>query len=405
MTDYSYKQLFPIYQTYPDLVYCDSASTTLKPKLVIDAITHYYTKVSCNIHRGDYFLCQSTYQKYWTVKTQLAKLLNAVPEEIIFTSGTTMGVNLLAQMLVPEIPAGSEIILSNHEHASNFLPWLELANKNKLQITIINYENDQQFLQELKIKCSAKTKVLSLAYITNSWGIKFPVSQIRAVIGNDCFFMLDIAQAICHEHIDLTTWGCDGAVLSAHKMFGPTGIGALFLSQKWHNKLRPSFVGGGMNISISRANYQYSLAKPPLCYEAGTVDVAGIYGWEAAINFIWQIGIKNIKDYISWLTKILSEKLAKISSLQIIYPNSNGIILCKLLTANAQDVATQLSTNNICVRSGHNCAKIWQNEASQTNTIRISLNIYNDLKDIQKIWTALQTPTDNLDAFFNNEST
>ena len=382
---------FPMLKT--GVVYLDNGATTFKPYQVIDSITSYYTTITSNCHRGDYKLSLEVDKKYENVRELVKNFINAnQSEEIIFTSGATDSLNRIVNCFFKYyLNQDDEILITKSEHASNILPWFELSRTKKVIVKYIPLDEDYKVTMDNVIKSiTPKTKVISLAHITNVIGDIRPIKQIvEYAHKKGILVVVDGAQAIGHTKVDVTNMDVDFYCFSAHKMYGPTGIGVLYGKKNLLDKMEPLAYGGGMNATFdSYGRVQYK--ELPTVHEAGTPNIEGVLGMGAAIRYINEVGIENIHDHEIKLKKYLIEKLTKLQNVEIYNLNSQtGIIAFNVIDIFAQDTAIYLDKYNICVRAGNHCAKILKDELGVKNTCRISLAFYNNEDDIDKLIDAL----------------
>ena len=372
-----------------DIIYFDNGATTFKPKKVIDSINEYYTNYSANAHRGEYDISYKVDLKYEDVRDKVKDFINAnEKEEIIFTSGTTMGLNLVASsFFMKYLEAGDEVVITKTEHASNVLPWFNLAKKIGIVIKYIDLDSDYHVtVENFKKVITSKTKVVSLAFITNVIGDKRPIKEITKIAHeNNIFVIVDAAQAIAHTKVDVKDLDVDFLAFSAHKMYGPTGVGVLYGKKELLEEADPYMLGGGMNESFDNEN-EVLLKSLPYKFEAGTQNIAGVIGLGAAIDYINEIGIENIKVYETKLREYLINKLEKISFIDIINLEADGAIVSfNIDKIFSQDIAYYLNKYNVCVRAGNHCAKLVKNVTGVTNSVRISLAFYNTEEEIDEV--------------------
>lgn len=372
-----------------DLIYFDNGATSFKPKCVIDKIREYYQTYSANAHRGDYDISYKVDMEYENTRDLVKEFINASKkEEIIFTSGTTEGLNLIASGFFQNIiEKGDEIILTKSEHASNVLPWFRLAKNIGAVIKYIELDQYHHVTMEnLKKIITPKTKIIALAQITNVIGDVRPIKEICAFAHqNNIFVVVDGAQSVPHMKVDVQDLDCDFLCFSAHKMCGPTGVGVLYGKKELLEAIEPTNLGGGMNESFDN-EYSVLLKALPTRLEAGTPNIAGVIGMGEAIKYLNNIGMDNIAKYEQELRDYLIEKLEKISYVDIINIKSNsGIVAFNIDNIFSQDVAFYLNKYNICLRAGSHCAKILKNETGVKNTCRVSLYFYNTYEEIDKL--------------------
>ena len=377
---------FPLLQK--DIIYFDNGATTLKPNCVISKIKEYYSEYSANINRGDYDISYKAELEYEKTRELVREFINAsLKEEIIFTSGATESLNMIATGFFSQIiEPGDEILLTTSEHASNLLPWFRLAKKYGCVIKYIPLDDNLHLtVENFKKMITPQTRIIAIAGITNVIGDERPIKEITKVCHeNNIFVVLDGAQMVPHIKCDVSDLDVDFMAFSAHKMLGPTGVGVLYGKKELLDKLEPINVGGGMNESFN-TDGEYYYKDLPTRLEAGTPNIAGVIAFGEAIKYINKIGIDNIHERVLQLREYLINKLVKIPFVDIINLDSDcGIVSFNVDGIFAQDVSYYLNKYNICVRAGSHCAKILKNETGVTNTVRVSLYFYNTEKEIDE---------------------
>ena len=370
------------------LVFLDNASTTFRPQCVLDAMNDYYCNYTANSHRGDYDLCNRVDNEIVLARKAVADFVNSEINEVVFTSGDTEALNLIAYgYALNFLKKGDVILLSESEHASNILPWYKLAREKGIVIKFIPLDNTFHLtLSNLKKSISSKTKVISIAEITNVVGDLRNIKEITEYAhSKGVFVVVDGAQSVAHKKTNVTDTDIDFLAFSAHKMCGPTGVGVLYGKKELLEELDPLYTGGGMNESFDTIDEVY-YKDLPLRLEAGTQNIAGIIGLGSAIDYLNSIGMDNIGYIEQQLSKYLIDGLSKIKHIDIINmePDS-GIVSFNVSGIFAQDVAVYLNKYNICVRAGNHCAKILKNAIGVKNTVRISLYFYNTKSEIDKL--------------------
>ena len=369
-----------------DIIYFDNGATTLKPQVVIDSMVEYYSKYSANAHRGDYHISMIVDDKYENTRELVKDFINArSTKEIIFTSGATEGINMVASGFFRYVlNPGDEIILSKADHASNILPWQVLANELNLVIKYVDLD-DQNYVTVDNIKkiINPRTKVISLANITNVIGDLRPIKEICNVAHqNNIYVVCDAAQSVGHRKCDVSNLDVDFLVFSAHKMYGPTGVGVLYGKEELLERLRPTNLGGGMNETFDDEN-NISLKSLPARLEAGTPNIAGVLGLGEAIKYLNNIGMDKISEYEHNLREYLISKLIKIDFIDIInIEGDSATVAFNVDGIFAQDVAVYLDKYNICVRAGNHCTKLLKDVINVRNTVRVSLAFYNTYEEI-----------------------
>lgn len=377
-----------------NMVYFDNGATTLKPIQVRDAINKYYDEYTANIHRGDYTNSLKVSELYDNCRELVRQLINAKhTSEIVFTAGTTASLNDIAfGYFANHLKKGDEVLITESEHASNVLPWFIL--QKELGI-IVNYiplnDNHEVTIDALKSVISNKTKVVSIAHITNVIGDVRDIKTISKVChDNNILLVVDAAQSIAHEKIDVVDMDIDFMAFSGHKMYGPTGIGVLYGKFDLLKELKPRSYGGGMNAIFNKDGY-VELKDLPDKLEAGTPNIEGVLGLSACINYINSIGINKISKYEHELRDYLVSKLSELDFIKIYNKdNYSTIVAFNINGVFSQDTAIYLDKYNICVRAGNHCAKILKNVFNIANTCRISLSFYNTREEIDLLINVLR---------------
>ena len=377
-----------------DFIYFDNSATTLKPKKVVNEVINYYTKYTANAHRGDYDNSLKVDTMYEGVREKVRDLINAKrKEEIVFTSGATMSINMVVfGFMKNKLKKGDEVLLTKMEHASNVLPWLELEKSIGIKIKYIPLDKDYKVtIENVKDMINENTKVISIAHVTNTIGDIRPIKEIGELAREkNIYLVVDAAQSVPHFDIDVQELNIDFLGFSAHKMLGPTGVGVLYGKYELLDEMIPLTFGGGMN-NFFEENGDLEYKMLPTRLEAGTPNIAGVIGLGAAIDYINSLGYENIKMKEQELRKYLIDNLKKIDNVIIYNENSDSaIVLFNLKDVFAQDTAVYLNNYNICVRAGNHCAKMAKDEIGIKNTCRISLYFYNTKEEIDKLITVLQ---------------
>ena len=370
-------------------IYLDNGATTWKPIQVIDKINEYYKDYTANAHRGDYDISLKVDLEYENARDIIKDFINAKSrKEVIFTSGTTNSLNMIANGFFKNIlEPGDEIIITESEHASNILPWYELAKTNGV---VIKYcpldENHYVTLNNLKKVITPATKLISLAQITNVIGDIRPIKEIcEFAHQNNIFVCVDGAQSVPHIKVDVQDLDCDFLAFSGHKMCGPTGIGVLYGKLELLQELKPQNLGGGMNESFDSVQEVY-LKELQTRLEAGTPNIEGAIGLGAAAEYLTKITFEKISNHETTLRRYLVEELKKIEHINIVNEESDsGVVAFNVDGIFPQDVAVYLNKYGICLRAGNHCAKILKNEIGVKNTLRASIYIYNTKEEIDKL--------------------
>lgn len=376
-----------------DVDYLDNGATTLKPKILSCTISDYYNNYSANASRGDYKLAYKVDQKIMDTRKKVKHFINAKDtSEIIFTNNTTDSMNkIIYGYFKYNLKENDEVLITKSEHASNVLPWFELADLINIKVNYIELNSNLTFdLEDLKRKITQHTKVISVAYITNVVGDIRPIDDIiKYAHQKGILVVIDGAQAVPHIKMDVQKSDIDFLSFSAHKMCGPTGVGIIYGKKELLNMMYPTEFGGGMNASFTfdrNRNYK----DIPYKFEAGTINIAGIIGFGAVIDYINDIGMNKIEQYEKDLRKYAIGELKKVQNI-IIYneKSESSIITFNIDGIFAQDLAIYLDKYNICIRAGNHCAKMLKDELGVKNTCRISLYFYNNKEDIDKLVLAL----------------
>ena len=368
-----------------NIIYLDNGATSLKPRCIADSISNYYNNYSANAHRGDYDLSLEVDNKYEGTRTLVKEFINAKKnKEIIFTSGATDSLNkIIFGYFRNYLKENDEVLITKSEHASNVLPWFELKDEINIKINYIPLTNLEVTLDNVKNSITDKTKVISIAHITNVVGDIRPIKEIiKYAHSKNILVIIDGAQSVAHTKIDVQDLDIDFLAFSAHKMLGPTGVGVLYGKEELLNNIKPIIFGGGMNASFQFDGTRVYNEIPSLL-EAGTPNIAGVIGLGEAIKYLNSIGMDNISNYEKDLKKYAVNKLKEVKDIIIYNENSeSGIITFNIKDIFAQDLAIYLNKYNICARAGNHCAKILKDDLGIKNTCRISLYFYNTKEEI-----------------------
>ena len=386
------KKDFPIFND-TSLIYLDSASTSQKPIAVINSLKDVYENSNANVHRALYSLGSKSTEMYESARKTVAKFINAAPQEVVFTSGTTESLNLLSYTLESKINKNDEILISHMEHHANLVPWQLLAKKTgaKLRYLPLTKEGDLD-LSETERYFTSKTKVVSLTHMSNVLGSINPIDKISEITKKiDAIFIVDAAQSVSHIPVDVQNLGCDFITFSGHKMLGPTGIGVLWGSLKMLESLPPFLSGGEMIETVTLENATWN--EVPYKFEAGTPNYVQAIGLGTAVEYLSNIGMENVQEHEKKLTEYAIEKLKTIPELYIHgSPSSRGgVISFNLNKIHPQDLSQFLNEDNICIRVGHHCAQPLLKTLGETSTARISFYVYNDSSDIDKFVESLKS--------------
>jgi cysteine desulfurase/selenocysteine lyase len=374
-----------------DLIYFDNAATSQKPQAVIDAITTFYTQHNNNIHRGVYQSAEETTAMYEDARKTVASFINAHPEEIVFTKGTTEGINFVVHAWAAHhLQAGDEIVISELEHHSNLIPWLQIAQEKKLKIVYIPVKSDGTLdLSKFSSIISSKTKLVSCLQISNALGSHVAIDTIITAAHNvGAKVLIDAAQSIAHIPVDVKKLKTDFLVFSGHKMGGPTGIGVLYIKKDLHEQTQPYQFGGGMPYEVDY--HSVSFAKAPHKFEAGTPGIAQAIGLAAAITYFKKnIDFAQLAKHEAQLCARLIEGLSKHKKIRILGPieqlKKTGHLVSFVIDGmHAHDVADYLGKEGICVRAGHHCAQPLAKKMGYVASVRASFYAYNTFEEVEK---------------------
>ncbi len=375
-----------------NLIYFDNAATSQKPKSVIDRISSYYEKENANIHRGVHTLSQEATTSYEQARQKISSYLNARSEsEIIFTKGTTDGINLIASSFGELLNPGDEVLISAMEHHSNIVPWQLLETRKKIKLKVIPIHKSGEIdLKEFENLLNKKTKLVSITHISNSLGIINPIDEIihkSHKVGAKV--LIDGAQSIQHEKIDLQELDCDFFVFSGHKVYGPTGIGVLYGKSELLNIMPPYQGGGDMIEKVSFEKTTFNVL--PFKFEAGTPNIVGGIALGTAFDFIESLNFEECQVHELELLRYAEEQLRSISGIQIFGNSKNKTSVISFNVGNIHpfDIGTLLDKQGIAVRTGHHCTQPIMDFYQIPGTIRVSFSIYNTKSEIDLFMAAL----------------
>ena len=385
----SIREDFPILKSKinnHDLIYFDNAATTQKPDSVIKAISNYYEKYNSNIHRGVHSLAEIATNEFEKTRKKIKEFINAKSEkEIIFTRGTTEGINLISSSLGKyKFSEGDEIVISEMEHHSNIVPWQMLAKEKKLKLTTINVSEEGEIdLNDFKNIISSKTKLVSLVHISNTLGSINPINEVVEICNsNNIISVIDGAQASAHSIIDVQKINCDFYVLSAHKMYGPTGVGVVYGKEKLLEEMPPYMGGGEMIKDVKFSGTSYN--DLPYKFEAGTPNIGDVIGFKEAINYIENLGKDQIIKYEDKLRDYAKKKLSSIDGFRVVGNSKNkiGIFSFTIENFHYYDLGLLLDAKGIAVRTGHHCTQPLMDKYNLDGTARVSLALYNTEEEV-----------------------
>ena len=374
------------------LIYFDNAATTQKPKEVIDEITKYYQEENSNIHRGVHHLSQISTDNFEECRIKVQEFLNAqFSHEIIFTKGTTDSINLVSTCFQDELQKGDEIIISEMEHHSNIVPWQICCKKTGANLRVVQIDDRGNLdIKHFKELLSNKTKIVAITHISNSLGTINPIKEIIQLSHDqNAQVLIDGAQAAAHIVVDVQDLDVDFYCFSAHKLFGPTGVGVLYGKEKILNSLPPYQGGGEMieKVELSKSTY----APLPHKFEAGTPNIAGVIAFKKSIKLIQEIGLKEIGSHEDKLLQYATEKLLQIEGLEIIGTSErkSAIISFNIKGIHHYDLGVLLDKMGVAIRTGHHCAQPVMNRFNISGTARISFAYYNTFEEIDSCIIAI----------------
>lgn len=380
---------FPILQQRVNgkpLVYLDNAATTQKPQAVLEAILRYYTTMNSNVHRGVHTLSERATAEYEATRERVRAFLNAEKaEEIIFVRGTTEGLNLIAHSFGKRfINRGDEVLISGMEHHSNIVPWQILCEERGAALRVIPINDDGEIeLEEYRRLLNEKTKIVSLTQVSNALGTVNPVQEMIALAHERGIpVCIDGAQAVPHMRVDVRRLDCDFYVFSSHKMYGPTGIGAVYGKAKWLEQMPPYQGGGDMIKAVTFEKTTYN--DLPYKFEAGTPNIADTIGFGAAIDYLLKFDAKAVEEYESELHGYATEVLSSLGGITIIGTARRkvGVISFVVDGVHAHDVGTILDSEGIAIRTGHHCAMPVMERFGVPATARASFALYNTKDEV-----------------------
>ena len=374
------------------LIYFDNAATSQTPTSVINSISNYYNNYNANIHRGVHSLSEEATQDFESARTKIKEHFNAGDtKEIIFTSGTTHSINIVANGYTDILKSGDEIIVSGLEHHSNIVPWQMMTKKNNAKLKVIPLkENGELDLKVFENLISDKTKLVFVNHVSNALGVINPIEKIIEIAHkNGAVVLIDGAQSSAHFDIDLQKLDVDFFTASAHKLCGPTGIGFLY-GKKELLDLIPPYMGGGEMISdvtFEKTTY----ADLPHKFEAGTPNISGAIAFGYALDYLNNIGLDNIKKYEDYLLEYATNKLKEIDGM-IIYgdtPNKTSVISFNIEGLHAYDIGSILDKFGIAVRTGQHCAQPIMDYFKISGTVRVSFSFINTIEEIDELIKAI----------------
>jgi len=362
------------------LVYLDSAASAQKPRQVMDALLSAYTDTYSNVHRGLHFLSEASTDAYEAVRGKVAKFIGAAHgDEIVLTSGATMALNLIARSWAePRLQPGDEILISIAEHHANIVPWQMVAEKTGAVVRAFDMGPDGDFVMaKLKAMLSNRTRIISVPHVSNVLGTVFPIADISAVAKDaGALMVVDGCQGVVHMPVDVAALGCDFYVFSAHKLYGPNGVGVLWGRSEILAEMPPFMGGGDMidRVTIEKSTY----AEPPARFEAGTPAIAETIALGAAVDYVSNIGMAAIRTHEQDLIAYAHQRLSAVEGLNLIgtAPGKSGVVSFTMDCAHAHDISTIIDNNGVAIRAGHHCAQPLMDYLDVSSTARASVGVY-----------------------------
>ena len=388
----SIKKEFPIFNNKVnnnDLVYLDSANSSQKPKAVIDRVNDFYTKEFSNVGRSVHYLAVAATNLYENTRSSIQKYINAkYKNEIVFTKGATEAINLVANTFGQKfLKEGDEILITELEHHSNYVPWHFLRKSKGIKIEFAEVNADGEVtIESIKKKITSKTKLIGVTHLSNVTGAILPIKEITELAHSKGIpVLVDGCQGAPHLKLDMQDLGCDFYAISCHKMYGPTGLGILYAKKKWLEELPPYQGGGGMIKEVKKDGISYG--DLPNKYEAGTMATAQVIAFDQSIKFLEKIGINNIIKHESELMEYGKEILRKNNSVKLVgNPKNKGAVLSFTIEGvHPHDIATILDDDGVAIRAGHHCCQILHEKLGIAASARASLGIYNTKEDLDKL--------------------
>ena len=393
------KKDFPVLNKNENLHYLDSGASSLKPKCVIDKIDYYYNNLSCNVHRGVYKLSYEATDMYESARKTIAQFINAKEEEIVFTRGASAALNLVASSYgMTFLNEGDEIITSELEHHSNFMPWLNVCNVKKCKLKFVELDKEGRItVENFKKALTDKTKLVALTHVSNVLGYITPIKEIidmcheRGIIVS-----VDAAQSAPHMKIDVKALDCDFLSFSGHKMCGPSGIGVLYGKFELLEKMPPIEFGGDMADMVYKDSMTYKIS--PFKFETGTPIIDGAIGLAEACKYLDSIGMDEIAAHDAALARLAVEELSKIEGVTVYNKTvETGVVTFNIEGVHPHDAASIYDEENVCIRAGHHCAQLVTRFLNQISTTRASFYLYNIEEDVYALAKAVRKARD----FFN----
>jgi len=385
----SVREQFPIFSHQPDLVWLDSASSTQKPRSVIETAQRFYEMGYSNIHRGLYPLSERATADFEATRDAVKRFINAAErEEVVFTTGTTQSINLVAAGLGKLLKAGDAVLITEMEHHANIVPWQLLVDKGIQVKPLYLADNGELLLDDLESQLTPDVKVFAFTAVSNALGTVNPVQQMIArvrAVRPDMIILVDAAQAIAHMPIDVQAWDCDFLAFSGHKLYGPTGVGVLYGKRTWLEALPPYMGGGDMIRTVTLEKTTFN--DIPYKFEAGTPNIEGVLALAPAIAFVESLGWSAIMAHEQALLAQATQALQQIDGLRIVGTAAHKEAVVSFIVdgVHPSDMATLLGYEQICLRASHHCAQPVMQRYQVPATVRASFAVYNQSRDIEKL--------------------
>ena len=392
-----YKKDFPFFDTHPSLVYLDSAATSQKPYVVLEALMRFYCSTNANMHRGVYRLAEEATDQFEKARVHVASFLGASDSaEIIFTSGATAAINMVAHAWGQKnVLAGDDVVVTALEHHANFVPWQQLCERAGATLNIIPVLADGLLdLSRIEELITERTKMVAVTQVSNAIGttvdLELIIARAHAVGAR---VLVDGCQAVSFVPVDVQKMNCDFYVFSGHKVMGPTGVGVLYARKSTHHEFPPLIVGGGAVQEVTAEKTTF--LPSPRCYEAGTPPTAGVIALSAALSYLQNVGIEKVGEYVSRLTGSVVTQLQSLPRIRILGPaeelKKQGHLVSFVVEGmHAHDVAAYLDLHGICVRAGHHCAQPLATQLGYQASVRASFYLYTTQRDVEQFVDALK---------------
>lgn len=381
-----------------DFVYLDNGATSLKPRQVVDAITEYYTTYSANIHRGVYEISQRATEAHDDARRDVLEFIDGTGRgELLFTAGSTHSINMVAASWGEvNLREGDEIVITVLEHHSNLVPWQQAAGRSGAKLVFVPVERDGTVLMDrVREVLSSRTRIVTVTGMSNVIGYIPPIREIaEAAHGVGAAILIDGAQLVAHEPVSVTDLGVDFLAFSAHKMCGPTGIGALYVASERIAEMEPYQFGGDMIQSVSQESATWAMV--PAKFEAGTPNIAGAIGFGAAVRYLREIGMDRVAEHERSLGTYLHQRLKELPFIEKIGVDGTGIASFNIRGIHPHDVGSLLDQQGIAVRTGFHCAQPLMDHFHLTGTVRASLYLYNNESDVDRLIAGLERVNDVL---------